>query len=84
MTESPQIANFGRNVVFRPTDFYAPRSEEEVLAVLDRHRGRQVRCMGRLHSWSAVAACAAATRFASSASTGSSGPRSRRVARSRG
>ena len=29
-----------------------PRSEAEVLSILDRYRGRRIRVVGRLHSWS--------------------------------
>ncbi len=31
-----------------------PRTEAEVLAILEKHRGQQIRCVGRLHSWSRV------------------------------
>lgn len=47
-------SNFGRNVVITPTTKYTPRTEEEVLEILNRHRGQQIRCVGRLHSWSRV------------------------------
>lgn len=46
--------NFGRNVPIRPADYFVPNSEEEVLEVLDRHKGRSIRCIGRLHSWSRI------------------------------
>jgi L-gulono-1,4-lactone dehydrogenase len=48
------IHNFGRNVEFHPAAVFAPRSEEEVLAILRDHRGRRIRTIGRLHSWSQV------------------------------
>lgn len=47
-----EIENFGRNVRFTPAAFYQPESEEEVLEILDRHKGEPIRVMGRLHAWS--------------------------------
>jgi hypothetical protein len=47
-----QITNFGQNVSFTPTAYYSPRSEDEVLDILAKHRGQSIRCIGRLHSWS--------------------------------
>ena len=47
-----EIENFGRNVRFTPATFYEPKSEAEVLEILDRHKGEAIRVMGRLHSWS--------------------------------
>jgi FAD/FMN-containing dehydrogenase len=47
-----RLANFGANVVSRPQVIVTPRSEQEVLSALARHRGRQIRAVGRLHSWS--------------------------------
>jgi hypothetical protein len=47
-----RICNFGRNVCFKPKHYYQPKSEEEVLALLTRHRGDKIRVVGRLHSWS--------------------------------
>lgn len=53
---APQT-NFGGNVRLAPTHFYAPANEDELLAILQRHRGEQVRAVGRLHCWGeAVAA----------------------------
>lgn len=46
------IHNFGRNVSFEPAVVLTPRSEAEVLDILARHRGRNIRAIGRLHSWS--------------------------------
>ena len=51
---SMQQTNFGRNVEIAPQQFYTPSSENEVLAVLDRHKGRGIRCVGKRHSWSRV------------------------------
>jgi hypothetical protein len=47
-----EIKNFGANLVFEPQSFFSPRSEKEVLAILGRCRGRNIRTIGRLHSWS--------------------------------
>jgi L-gulonolactone oxidase len=46
------ITNFGGNVEFQPAVARVPQSEQEVLAILREHRGRQIRAIGRLHSWS--------------------------------
>src|SRR4051812_32734774 len=46
------ITNFGGNVRFTPRHVYAPTTEGEVLAILDRHAGGKVRVGGALHSWS--------------------------------
>lgn len=50
-----RIENFGGNLRFTPTAFYTPKSEAEVLEILNRHRGQPIRVMGRLHSWSQAA-----------------------------
>jgi FAD/FMN-containing dehydrogenase len=50
----PTVTNFGRNLTFRPAAVYTPRSEAEVLDILRTHRGRRIRAVGRLHSWSAA------------------------------
>ncbi len=47
----PVIRNFSGEVRFRPTYCYRPRSEAEVLGILDRHRGGTVRVIGARHSW---------------------------------
>lgn len=47
-----RLTNFGGNIRFRPEVFYKPTDEAEVLAILDRHRGRRIRAFGALHSWS--------------------------------
>jgi FAD/FMN-containing dehydrogenase len=51
------IINFGGNVHFKPRHLYAPTTEEEVLAILDRHAHGKVRVVGALHSWSPAALC---------------------------
>ncbi len=47
-----QISNFGKNVSFEPEKFCVPEAEGEVLALLSQHRGKKIRVVGRLHSWS--------------------------------
>ena len=44
--------NFGRNRVLQPSAGYTPANEQEVLDILDRHKGQNIRAVGRLHSWS--------------------------------
>lgn len=44
--------NFGKNIQLNPQRSYSPKSEQEVLDILDRHRGQRIRVIGRLHSWS--------------------------------
>jgi FAD binding domain/D-arabinono-1,4-lactone oxidase len=46
--------NFGKNVLFEPRHRYTPRTEEDVLAILARHRGGQIRAQGAGHSWSGI------------------------------
>lgn len=46
--------NFGKNVVYEPRHRYTPRTEEEVLAILARHRDGQIRVQGSGHSWSGI------------------------------
>src|ERR1051325_4157800 len=51
------IVNFGGNVSFTPRHRYAPRSEREVLELLDRHAGGTIRVVASLHSWSDDIVC---------------------------
>ncbi len=44
--------NFGENQTLQPAAAYTPANEAEVLSLLERHRGQQVRAVGSLHSWS--------------------------------
>lgn len=44
--------NFGGNVTLTPKQAFVPRSEQEVLQILRDYRGRNIRVVGRLHSWS--------------------------------
>jgi FAD/FMN-containing dehydrogenase len=46
------VRNFGRNVTFRPRLHFTPRTEQDVLDLLDHYKGRRFRVVGRLHSWS--------------------------------
>src|SRR5262245_50111085 len=46
------VCNFGGNVVSRPRAVVTPGSEEELLSALAQFRGRKIRAVGRLHSWS--------------------------------
>ena len=45
------ISNFGGNISFTPRHRYTPRSEEEVLRILQKHRDGTVRVVGAGHSW---------------------------------
>jgi FAD/FMN-containing dehydrogenase len=45
------ITNFGGNVQFRPKYLYAPRTEAELLDILDRHGTGTIRVFGAKHSW---------------------------------
>ena len=47
-----RTVNFGGNIVLNPGTAYVPETEQEVMEILDRHRGQRIRCIGRLHSWS--------------------------------
>ena len=46
------VSNFGRNIRFEPRHRYAPRTEDEVLRILNDHRDGTVRVVGAGHSWS--------------------------------
>jgi FAD/FMN-containing dehydrogenase len=48
------LKNFGRTVRFR-AERLTPASESDVLSALAAHRGRRIRAVGALHSWSPVA-----------------------------
>ena len=47
-----QRKNFGGNQVLKPSSAYTPADEQEVLQILDKHRGQRIRAVGSLHSWS--------------------------------
>ena len=50
------LVNFGQNVRFQPTVVATPRSKNDVVECFARYRGKEIRAVGRLHSWSDVAA----------------------------
>lgn len=49
--------NFGGNITLTPRSFFTPKNEHEVIDILNQNRGRRIRCIGRLHSWSSVLQC---------------------------
>lgn len=49
-----QLRNFGCNLQFEPDRYYEPLDEQQVLEILKRHRGKSIRVVGKLHSWSAA------------------------------
>ncbi len=49
------IINFGGNVKFTPKNYYTPKSEQEVLAILNKHKNGTVRVASSLHCWSNAA-----------------------------
>jgi hypothetical protein len=57
LSENMKQLNFGRNITQNPRSMYAPRSEEEVIEILNANRGSRFRCIGRLHSWSNAVQC---------------------------
>ena len=46
------VHNFGKNVSFTPETFAEPQNEEELLQLLEQHRGKTVRAVGSKHAWS--------------------------------
>lgn len=49
---SRTFTNFGGNHSFCPASVFTPQNEVELLEVLQSCRGRRIRVIGRLHSWS--------------------------------
>ena len=47
-----QVSNFGGNISFEPRHRYAPRTEDDVLRILDDHRDGTIRAIGAGHAWS--------------------------------
>lgn len=45
------IENFGRDVRFTTENYFEPHSEEELLEILQQHKGRQIRAIGSKHAW---------------------------------
>jgi hypothetical protein len=52
-----RVSNFGKNVDIEPEYYYTPETEADVLGLLTQHRGKRIRVIGRLHSWSEIAVC---------------------------
>jgi FAD/FMN-containing dehydrogenase len=52
MFPMPKIVNFGQNVRFIPRRVYTPRTEGELLDILNRHRSGQIRVVASRHAWS--------------------------------
>jgi FAD/FMN-containing dehydrogenase len=50
--ETREVVNFGGNVRFTPGLYYRPQTESEVLEILERHTGEQIRVVGSRHAWS--------------------------------
>jgi len=50
-----RLTNFGRNVSFQPGVLVTPENSRQVVECLERYRGRNVRAVGNLHSWSTAA-----------------------------
>lgn len=46
--------NFGKNVAWEPQHRYAPRTTDEVLAILAEHRNGHIRVQSSGHSWSRI------------------------------
>jgi FAD/FMN-containing dehydrogenase len=51
------ITNFGANLHFTPRQVYAPRTDAEVLAILEKHAHGKIRVVGARHSWSPAIVC---------------------------
>src|SRR5258708_14106738 len=51
-TATRDVVNFGGNVRFTPRRYYTPQTESDVLEILDRHAGEQIRVVGSRHAWS--------------------------------
>src|SRR5262245_24571181 len=46
------VLNFGGNLRFKPRHSYAPKTNAEVLAILDKHSTGKIRVVGAKHAWS--------------------------------
>ncbi len=49
------IWNFGKNVSIKPESYFQPTSSDELLTILNEHRGKKLRAVGSLHAWSDAA-----------------------------
>jgi hypothetical protein len=47
-----KIQNFGKNVEFVPKFYYEPKTESEVLDILNKHKDGHIRAIGSGHAWS--------------------------------
>ena len=52
MPQSQRIQNFGGNLCFTPQKYYRPRSEAEILQILEQHKYGKIRTIGSKHAWS--------------------------------
>jgi FAD/FMN-containing dehydrogenase len=52
-----KLTNFGGNVSFAPAHLYEPRTEDEMVAILNKHATGKIRVVGSLHAWSPAARC---------------------------
>jgi FAD/FMN-containing dehydrogenase len=50
--DTREVVNFGGNLRFTPGRYYLPRSEDEVLEILERHAREHIRVVGSRHAWS--------------------------------
>ena len=53
----PTIVNFGGNVRFTPRNYFRPRTEQDVLEILNQHANGKIRVVGSLHSWNRAVVC---------------------------
>lgn len=49
-----QIVNFGGNVKFTPKHIYQPKTEQDVLEILEKHKNGKIKVKSSLHSWSKI------------------------------
>lgn len=52
MTRTTRVINFGQNIDFNPANYYEPKSESELLDILNHHHGDQIRVVASKHAWS--------------------------------
>jgi L-gulonolactone oxidase len=52
--------NYGHNVIYSPKHFYEPKTEQDVLTILERHKKGRVRVQSTGHSWSEIVGADAA------------------------
>lgn len=54
-SSSEPIRNFGQNIQFTPDHYFIPHNEKEIIQILNKYSGDQIRAVGSLHSWSDLA-----------------------------